>query len=101
MNALDLNDTQGPDRDGDGGPRQSYVSHEAKGLALAIEIAAIGLAFVTVLFVDGASSVTVNKPADCAPIADSDASLNCYDVSIHRAPSPPARGATAPGAMAR
>jgi hypothetical protein len=100
MNALDLNDMAGPDREGDGGPRPSHVRHEAKGLALAIAVVAIGLAFVTVLFVDGASRVTVSKPEDCAAIADSDARLNCYDVSVHRAPSPPARGATAPGATA-
>lgn len=100
MNALDLNDMPGPDREGDGGPPTSHVRPEAKGLALAIAIAAIGLAFITVLFVDGASRVTVNKPEDCATITDSDARLNCYDVSVHRPPSPPARGATAPGATA-
>jgi hypothetical protein len=100
MNVLDLNELPGPDRESDSGPPPSHITHEAKGLALAIALVAIGLAFVTVLFVDGASRVTVTKPEDCAAIADSDARLNCYDVSVHRAPSPPARGATAPGATA-
>jgi hypothetical protein len=97
MNALDLNDVPGSDRDSDSGPPPSHVRHEAQGLALAIALVTIGLGFATALFMHGAYRVTADRPEACAEITDSDVRLNCYDTSVHRAVPQPARGATAPG----
>jgi hypothetical protein len=96
MNALDLNDMPGSDRESDGEPDPPSVRHQAKGLALAIALVAIGLGCATALFVDGTPRVAADKPQDCAAITDSESRLNCYDGSVHRAAPQPARGAIAP-----
>jgi hypothetical protein len=66
------------------------------GLALAIAAAALAAGILTVLVLDGNGRTIADKPQDCAVVTDADTRLTCYDDSVHRAASQPARGALAP-----
>jgi hypothetical protein len=66
------------------------------GLALVIALAAVLSGILTVLVLDGTGRMIADKPQDCATVADAGTRLTCYDDSVHRAASQPARGALAP-----
>lgn len=72
------------------------ASGRMRGLALAIAVTALASGVLTGLVLYGTARVIVDRPQDCAVVADADARLACYDDSVHRTPSQPAHGALAP-----
>lgn len=64
--------------------------------AIMMMIFVLSLAALGAYLLDTTPRITPNSPEECAAISDPDVRLSCYDSAVHRAPSQPARGATAP-----